>query len=90
MKDDFDDPADGGFDFEPAVPAAAPRRERTPRVGKRAGGMRRKLAGAAVLGIALIGMGGAFTLLAGNSGAADTTSSAADVQAVVLTAGWQL
>lgn len=83
MKDDFDDPADGGFGFEPAVAAAAPREERGSgnRPVKRAGSLRRKLAGAAVLGVALVGMGGAFTLLAGNSGAADTTSSAADVKA---------
>jgi ubiquinol-cytochrome c reductase cytochrome c subunit len=60
--------------------SAAPARQRRTKSGRK-GRLRRSFAAAGVLGVALIGMGGAFTMLAGNSGAADTTTSAADVQA---------
>lgn len=70
------------YDFEPAV--AAPESSSsasapgTPRAKR---GLRRKLAAFTVLGVALLGTGGAFTLFAGSSGASDTTTSAADAQA---------
>ena len=88
MKEDFD--ADGELGFEPAVSAtgADPKkavvtdgaRPATKRGGRR-GRLRRRLTATAVLGVALIGMGGAYTLFAGTSGASDTTNSAADVAA---------
>ncbi len=75
MNEEFDAQTEGlGFEYEPQAPTVAARR-------RRRGGLHRKLAGIAVLGVALIGMGGAFTLFAGNSGAADKTASAADIQA---------
>jgi ubiquinol-cytochrome c reductase cytochrome c subunit len=81
VTDDFDDPdATGELGFEPAVSATGADPERKPRTGKRRG-LRRRLTAGAVLGIALIGMGGAYTLFAGTSGASDTTSSAADIAA---------
>jgi len=70
------------YDFEPVVAAAERSSETAASLTPRAkGGLRRKLAAFTVLGVALLGTGGAFTLFAGSSGASDTTSSAADVSA---------
>ncbi|HEU5006972.1 MAG TPA: cytochrome c [Jatrophihabitantaceae bacterium] len=81
MKDDFDDPlTSADLGFEPAVPVtgADPQAKRNSR---RRGGLRRKLTAGAILTGALVGMGGAYTLFAGTSGAADSTSSASDIAA---------
>jgi ubiquinol-cytochrome c reductase cytochrome c subunit len=81
LKADFDTP--DGVDFEYKEPTAPPRQRRLQSGNKsgRKNRLRRGFAAGAVLTVALIGMGGVFTLLAGNSGANDTTSSAADIQA---------
>jgi ubiquinol-cytochrome c reductase cytochrome c subunit len=81
LKPDFDTP--DGVDFEYKEPAASPRQRRTTsaRAGSKKSRLRRGFAAGGVLAIALIGMGGAFTMLAGNSGANDTTSSASDIAA---------
>jgi ubiquinol-cytochrome c reductase cytochrome c subunit len=81
VKDDFDDPlTSADLSFEPAVPVtgAEPRAKRD---GRRRGGLRRKLTAGAILTGALVAMGGAYTLFAGTSGAADNSSSAADIAA---------
>ncbi|MGH8959787.1 MAG: cytochrome bc1 complex diheme cytochrome c subunit [Jatrophihabitantaceae bacterium] len=87
MTDDFDDPdAVVELGFEPAVSAtgADPVSKARPATRRR-GRLRRRLATGAVLAAALVGMGGAYTLFAGSSGASDTNSSAQDI-----TAGRQL
>ncbi|MCW2527785.1 MAG: cytochrome c [Pseudonocardiales bacterium] len=83
------DPSDAGeslgfdeadFDFTPAVegtPVTAAPRRRAP--GKR--GFRRRLTGFAIVVGALVTIGGSYALLAPSSGAADTSSSAADIEA---------
>jgi ubiquinol-cytochrome c reductase cytochrome c subunit len=83
VREDFDDPvADGAFGFEPAVSAtgAGPEAVSDP-AGKGRGRLRRKLSAGVVLATALLAMGGAYAVFAGTSGASDTTSSAADVDA---------
>ncbi|MEO9134867.1 MAG: cytochrome c [Jatrophihabitantaceae bacterium] len=86
MKEDFD--VDSELGFAPAVSAtgADPDKKSGPEKSagaskRRRGGLRRRLTATAVLGIALIGMGGAYTLFASTSGASDTTSSASDISA---------
>jgi ubiquinol-cytochrome c reductase cytochrome c subunit len=81
--DDFDDPlTSADLSFEPAVPVtgAEPRAD-AQRGSRRRGGLRRRLAAGAILTGALVGMGGAYTLFASTSGAADNQSSAADIAA---------
>jgi len=70
--------ADGEFGFEPAVSdrLAASRPAR-----RRRGGVRRRLTGFALLAATLGTIGGGYALLAPASGAADTTSSSADIAA---------
>jgi ubiquinol-cytochrome c reductase cytochrome c subunit len=87
VVDDFDSDrtdaadvtADDELGFEPAVSVTGAEPASRPRGRK--GRVRRKLAAGAVLATALVGMGGAYTLFATTSGAADTTSSASDIAA---------
>lgn len=76
--------AETEFDFEPAVSdnaspvAYAPHGRKTSR---RRSPLRRKLTGFAVLMGALFTVGGGYAMLAPSSGAADTNSSSADIEA---------
>jgi len=89
LKDfDLEMADDGEFGFEPAVPVtgAEPRATAAASVGspgrKRSlGRLRRRLTAAAVLAVALLGTGGAYTLFANTSGASDTTTGASDIAA---------
>jgi ubiquinol-cytochrome c reductase cytochrome c subunit len=86
---DFDlEMADGELGFEPAVPVtgAEPRAEAAAPAGspgrKRSlGRLRRRLTATAVLAVALLGTGGAYTLFANTSGASDTSTGASDIAA---------
>lgn len=82
MLDDFDDPLTSDLDFEPtvSVTGAEPRPSAAPG-SRRRGSLRRKLTAGAILTGALVGMGGAYTLFAGTSGASDSSNSATDVAA---------
>lgn len=84
MTDDLNDPlAPEELGFEPAVSVTGAEPGSAPRAtGKRRRlALGRKLTAGAVLALALVGMGGAYTLFAGTSGASDATSSAADIAA---------
>jgi ubiquinol-cytochrome c reductase cytochrome c subunit len=85
VTEDFD--VDGELGFEPAVSvtgaepvdaAVAGAKVARPR-GKRS--LRRRIANAAVLLVALMAMGGTYAAFAATSGASDTTTSAQDVAA---------
>jgi ubiquinol-cytochrome c reductase cytochrome c subunit len=87
MSDEFDVDELG---FEPAVsatgadrdesePATKPGGTKRARRGRRT--LRRRLAGGLVLLVGLGGVGGAYTLFASSSGADDTTTSQADIDA---------
>jgi ubiquinol-cytochrome c reductase cytochrome c subunit len=85
VNDDPNDPLAGvdELGFEPTVPvtgAESDSRPRTSRGGRR-GSLRRRLTAGAILTGALVGMGGAYTLFAGSSGASDTGTSATDIAA---------
>jgi len=70
---------DGEFGFEPVVSDnVAPPVKPTKRTRR---GLRRRLTGAALLIGTLAAVGGGYALIAPTSGAADTTSSASDVEA---------
>ena len=80
---------DGELGFEPAVPVtgAEPRAAAAASAGSptrkrsRRGALRRRLTATAVLAVALLGTGGAYTLFANTSGASDTTTGASDIAA---------
>ena len=80
-SDDFVD-QDAEFGFEPAVsdnlapisPARRPSRQQRR-------GLRRRLAGFVLLAATLAAVGGGYALIAPSSGAADTNSSSADIEA---------
>jgi ubiquinol-cytochrome c reductase cytochrome c subunit len=83
-KDVMDEDVDA-LGFDPAVSATGAdvesHAEPTPRPRKRRPAWRRRLSGALVLMVALGGVGGAYTLFAASSGANDTTTSQADIDA---------
>lgn len=86
MSDDFDvdelgfDPAvpATGAESDGTEPAAGRKRRRTGRGTRR---WRRRLAGGIALAVALGGIAGGYTLFASSSGASDTTTSQADIEA---------
>jgi ubiquinol-cytochrome c reductase cytochrome c subunit len=90
VKEDFDTGAiEAELGFDPAVPvtgAETPRGSRVTTVRRvrprtRRSRLRRAFGTAAVLLIALLGMGGAYAAFASSSGASDTTTSAQDIAA---------
>jgi ubiquinol-cytochrome c reductase cytochrome c subunit len=85
VTEDFDE-LGAEFGFEPAVSATgAEPADGAPRAAKpqrsRRQKLRRRIGAASVLMVALMSMGTAYAAFAGNSGAADTASSAQDLSA---------
>ncbi|MGI8760658.1 MAG: cytochrome bc1 complex diheme cytochrome c subunit [Jatrophihabitantaceae bacterium] len=78
MTEDFD--VDGELGFEPSASATGAEQDAAPRPRRRPS-LRRRLAAGGVLVVALLATGGAYTLVAGTSGASDTTNSAANIAA---------
>lgn len=81
MNDDIDDERELGF--EPAVSATGASDEAGPRKRptRRRGGLRRRVGATVIMAAALASMGGMYAAFATNSGASNTGTSQADIEA---------
>jgi ubiquinol-cytochrome c reductase cytochrome c subunit len=83
MTDDADDSFESELGFEPAVSEVPAKRSRVkePRPRRTGKGLRRRIGATIGMLVALVLMGGVYAAFATSSGAEDTTSSKADIDA---------